>query len=513
MSIMTDIKDPYHELLAIARRLSVIRTAGGILQWDLETKMPPRGIQQRADQLALLDVLAHQTIVDDRVAKLLDVLTGERALASMSEVEKRNVHLMKKAYNEEAALPEELVKAISEQSAITVDKWKKAKAAKDFSLYRPELERMLQLRKESATILRDAKGMGSDYDALLDIFEPGMSAERISEVFTEMRDGLVGIIDRAAASGTEPDLSIVSRRVPVEMQQDIGKAAMSFIGYRTDGPDAAGRLDETEHPFTLGYYDDVRITTHYYEDRFMSSLFSVLHEGGHALYEEALPREWIHQPVGNPCSYGIHESQSRFVENMIGRSPEFLSHMLPRLRSMSGSALDGVSEKDFILAVNAVVPSKVRIEADEVTYGLHIIIRFELEKEIMAGRLSVDELPQAWNERYDEYLGVEVRDDSEGVMQDTHWAGGSLGYFPSYALGNLYGGMFLRKMDRDVPDWRSSIARGEYAPVRSWLAEKVHSKGNLYDPAELVKAVTGESLRVEPFIDYLDGKIRAIYGY
>lgn len=335
---MSDVQECYRELLAIAKRLSVIRSAGGILQWDLETKMPPRGIRQRAEELALLDVLAHQTIADSKVGKLLDRLTGERAQASMDEVQKRNVHLMKKAYDEEAALPEELVEAISKQSAITVDQWKKAKAARDFGPYRQELDRMFQLRKESAAILRDAKGAGSDYDALLDIFEPGMPADRISAVFSEMRDGLRAIIDRAASSGTRPDLSIMSRRVPVEMQREISRAAMSFIGYQTEGEDAGGRLDETEHPFSLGYYDDVRITTHYYEDRFMSSLFSVLHEGGHALYEQALPREWIYQPVGSSCSYGIHESQSRFVENMVGRSPEFLSHMLPRLRTLSGNA-------------------------------------------------------------------------------------------------------------------------------------------------------------------------------
>lgn len=510
---MSDVQEYYQELLAIAKRLSVIHSAGGILQWDLETKMPSRGIGQRAEELALLDVLAHQTMADPKVGELLDRLTNERSLASLDEVQRRNVHLMKKAYDEEAALPEKLVEAIAKQSAITVDQWKRAKAAKDFSLYRRDLEKMFQLRKESAALLRDAKGAGSDYDALLDIFEPGIPADRISEVFGEMRDGLMGIIDRAASSGTVPDLSIMSRRVPVEMQYEISRAAMAFIGYQTEGPDAAGRLDETEHPFTLGYYDDVRITTHYYEDRFMSSLFSVLHEGGHALYEQALPREWIYQPVGSACSYGIHESQSRFVENMIGRSPEFLSHVLPRLRSMSGNALDGVSERDFILAVNAVVPSKIRTEADEVTYGLHIIIRFELERDIMAGRLSVDELPQAWNEKYREYLGMEIAHDSEGVMQDTHWAGGSLGYFPSYALGNLYGGMFLRKMERDVPEWRDAVARGEYAPVRSWLAGNVHSRGNMYDPAELVKVVTGRTLEVEPFISYLDGKIGAIYGY
>ncbi|HOK27394.1 MAG TPA: hypothetical protein PLI21_00020 [Methanomassiliicoccaceae archaeon] len=513
MTNMRDLQDKYADLLAIAKRLSVIGSAGAILHWDLETKMPPKGIRQRSEQLALLEVIAHQTLVDPRVGMLLDALTKEHALASMDDVQKRNVHLMKKAYDEEVALPEELVEAIAKQSAITVDRWKKAKAAKDYSLYRPELDSMIQLRKESAAILRDVKGSRTEYDALLDIYEPGMTEGRISDVFTEMRDGLMRIMHSVASSDARPDLSIMKRRVPVEMQLGISKEAMSFIGYQTEGAEAAGRLDETEHPFTIGYYDDVRITTHYYEDRFMSSLFSVLHEGGHALYEQALPREWIYQPVGNTCSHGIHESQSRFVENIVGRSPEFLSYILPRLRSMTGGALDDLEERDFVLAVNAVMPSKIRIEADEVTYGLHIIIRFELEKDIMDGKLSVDELPQAWNEKYRRYLGVEVQHDSEGVMQDTHWAGGSIGYFPSYALGNLYGGMFLRKMETDVPDWKESVARGDFAPVRSWLADNVHSKGNLYDPADLVKVVTGKDLDVEPFIGYLDEKFGAIYGY
>jgi len=510
---MTPVQDSYQELIAIAKRLSVIRNAAGILQWDLETKMPAQGLQQRADELALLDVLAHQTLADPKVGALLDRIEKDSAFAQLDTLQQRNVALMRKGYTEESALPDELVEALAKQAAITVDTWKRAKVAKNFAMYRPELEKMLALRKESAAILKDAKGTKTDYDALLDIYEPGMPADRISEVFTEMRGGLIRVMEKVVSSGVRPDPTIMSRHVPVEAQRRISEAAMEFIGYQTTGEDAWGRLDETEHPFTLGYYGDVRITTHYYEDRFMSSLFSVIHEGGHAIYENNLPKEWIHQPIGDPCSFGIHESQSRFVENIIGRSPEFLSYMLPRLKRMTGEALNLVSEKDFVLAVNAVEPSKIRIEADEVTYGLHIIIRFELEKDIMAGRLAVDELPQAWNDKYRQYLGVEVEHDAEGVMQDTHWAGGSLGYFPSYALGNLYGGMFLRKMDRDVADWRDEIGKGNFTPVRNWLSENVHSKGKLYDPADLIKVVTGESLKVEPFISYLDQKFKAIYGY
>jgi len=286
---------------------------------------------------------------------------------------------------------------------------------------------------------------------------------------------------------------------------------MAFLGYQTSGPEAWGRLDETEHPFSNGYYTDVRVTTHYYENDFKSSLFSVLHECGHALYERNLPLEWMYQPIGSAVSFGIHESQSRFVENMVGRSPEFLTYMLPQRKKVTGKALAGVELDDFVKAVNVAERSKIRIEADELTYGLHIIIRFELERDILADKVTVDELPQAWNEKYSKYLGVEIENYSEGVMQDTHWAGASFGYFPSYALGNIYGGMFLEKMERDVPEWRSSVQEGDFTPVRSWLKENVHSKGNMYDPADLVKVVTGKGLNIKPFLEYLEQKVDLVY--
>lgn len=510
---MSSLQADYSELLVLSKKLTVLRTTSSIVQWDLETMMPPQGLEQRAEQLALLDIIGHQALADPRVGKLLDRIEKASDFESLGVEQKRNVHLMRKSFNEESKLPERLVEELAKQQAITVDKWKKAKAAKDFKIYRDDLERMFDLKKEAAVIMREVKGTHTDYDALLDIFEPGMTADRISEVFTEMRNGLIKVMNRIEASGTRPDLSIVSRRVPVSAQKRMSQAIMDFIHYPTSGPSAWGRLDETEHPFTTGYYGDVRITTHYYEDRFVSSLYSVMHEGGHALYDGGMNPEWKWQPIGSPSSYGIHESQSRFVENMVGRSPEFLAYLLPRIRKITGKAFLGVGMDDFAVAVNAVQPSKIRIEADEVTYGLHVIIRFELEKEIMTGRLSVDELPQAWDQKYLDYLGVKVKNDSEGVMQDTHWAGGAIGYFPSYALGNLYGGMFLRQMEKDLPEWRAGIRKGDFGPVRAWLANNIHSRGNLYDPADLVKVVTGEQLQVEPFISYLDEKFSAIYGY
>jgi carboxypeptidase Taq len=317
---------------------------------------------------------------------------------------------------------------------------------------------------------------------------------------------------KVEASSDKPDTSFLTRKVPVSAQRKLSELVMDFIGFETSGPNAWGRLDETEHPFTNGYYHDVRITTHYYENNFKSSLFSVLHEGGHALYEGGLPPQWIYQPIGSAASYGIHESQSRFVENMVGRSPECLSYLFPQRKRIGGKALAAGSLEDFVRAVNVSEPSKIRIDADEVTYGLHIIARFELERDIFAGKLTVDELPQAWNEKYSQYLGVEVEHDSEGVMQDTHWAGASFGYFPSYALGNIYGGMFLEKMSKDVPGWRELVQQGDFSPVRDWLRSNVHAKGNMYDPAELVKVVTGKALNIRPFLDYLKGKVRTVYG-
>jgi carboxypeptidase Taq len=510
---MTPILESYNELLSRSKKLVLLSSAISILHWDLETKMPPRGLEQRSEQLAVLDVMAHHELISPDVARMLDAIEGHKDVASLDSVQRRNVHLFRKAYDESARLPEQLVADLSKQAAITVGSWKKAKAAQDFKIYRSDLARMIELRGQAAEIMMQVKGTRTPYDALLDSYEPGMTADRVTEVFTGMKRGLMKVLHKIEGTGFRPDVSITERKVPIESQKHISKMAMDFVGYDTVGGNAGGRLDETEHPFSTGYYDDVRITTHYFEDRYTSSLFSVLHEAGHALYEQNQPAGWKYQPVGTAASYGIHESQSRFVENIVGRSPEFLRHMLPRLRTVTKGALEGVGLEQFVAAVNLVEPSRIRIEADEVTYGLHIIIRFEMERDLFSGKIGVDELPQVWVQKYKEYLGVDVPNDSEGVMQDTHWASGYYGYFPSYALGNIYGGMFLDKMKAELPHWKQDVERGDFTPVGAWLMQNVHSKGNLYDPADLVKVVTGKEMDIAPFIGYLDEKFSGIYGY
>jgi carboxypeptidase Taq len=509
----SNLKKSYDELLLKTKELAVLQSTTALVNWDMETKMPPKALNLRSQQIALLEVMGHKMLTAPALGATIEGIEKDAGYYELDKAQKRNVYLARKAYDEATKLPEELVFETAKQQTLTVGVWKKAKAAKDYKMFKPELKKMIELRGKAADILMKVKGTKTPYDALLDAFESKMTADKITKVFDEMRVGLMGVMKRVEKSGYKPDTDLLSRPVPIPVQEKISEAAMDFIGYDTKSPDAGGRLDTTEHPFTTGYYDDVRITTHYHEDRWASSLYSVLHEGGHALYEQGLPHDWMYLPIGTAASFGIHESQSRFIENMVGRSPEFLAYMLPKLKKIVGKPLRGVKLRDFVGAVNVVEPSKIRIEADEVTYGLHIIIRFEMERDIFSGKLKVDELPHAWNEKYDKYLGVEIKNDSEGVMQDTHWASGYYGYFPSYALGNIYGGMFLKKLKKDEPAWKKELKKGNFQPVKKWMVENVHQKGDLYDPADLVKEVTGENLTVKPFINYLEKKYAKIYGF
>lgn len=508
-----DLEGFYADLMGRAKELLILQSMGSIVQWDMETKMPPRGIGLRSQQLALLQKIGHRMLTDPENGRLIERIVSHPGYEGLSQVQRRNVHLAKKDYDEATKLPEELVVETARQRAVAIDTWKKAKAARDYGMFKPELGKIFELKAKAADILMGVKRTATPYDALIDLFEPGMTTETISKVFGGMRKGLVEIIEKCRDAPKQPDASLLKRSVPLGTQRRISEALADVMGYDIKSKQAGGRIDETEHPFTTGYYDDVRITTHYHEEKFYASIFSVIHEGGHALYEQDLPREWMYQPVGSASSYGIHESQSRFFENIVGRSPEFWRYFLPKLKAMAGKALSDVGLEKFVQAINQVEPSKIRTEADEVTYGLHIIIRFEMERDMFAGKLNMDELPEAWNEKYMKYLGVEVEHDSEGVMQDTHWAGGSFGYFPSYALGNIYGGMMLEKMDEDLPDWRERVAAGSLSEVKGWLVENVHKYGNLYDPAELIRVVTGKSLTIKPFLRYLEDKYSRLYGY
>jgi carboxypeptidase Taq len=503
----------YKHLIDKAKDLAIFQSTEGLVNWDMETKMPPKGIKLRSQQLALLSRIEHKMNTDPETGALLEEIVRHPKYDRLDNVQKRNVHLIKKQYDEQTKLPEELVVEIAKQEAITVDVWKKAKEAKNFSMFKPELEKLVELKKKSAEILMGVKGTATPYDALIDIFEPKMTTKTITKVFDELRTGLVSLLRKCENATKQPNTSILKRKVPIDIQCKISKALTEFVEYDVESKEAGGRIDETEHPFTTGYYDDVRITTHYYENYFASSMFSVLHEAGHAIYEQNLNREWIFQPVGTACSSGFHESQSRFVENIIGRSHEFWVYFLPKLKEIAGNSLSDVDLETFVRAVNQVKPSKIRVEADEVTYCLHIIIRFNIERDLFAGKIMAKELPDVWNQSYTDYLDVKVENDSEGVMQDTHWASGSYGYFPSYALGNIYSGQILVTMEKDMPNWRKQIEKGNFDIMKNWLVKNVHNYGNLYDPQELIRKIAGKELDVKPYLNYLNDKYSKLYGF
>ena len=503
----------YKKLMEKVKDITILQSAQSIISWDMETMMPPKGIGLRSQQLALLSRMEHKMNTDPEIGNLLSKIQKHPEHDKLDQVQKRNIYLTQKRYDEQTKLPEQLVSEIAKQSALTIDIWKKAKAAKDYSMFRPELDKLLELEKKAAEILMEVKKTKTPYDAFIDIFEPKMTASTLTKIFDELKQGLISILHKCEKAPMQPDKSILKHKVPVEVQRKIAKALVEFVGYDVASKEAGGRIDETEHPFTTGYYDDVRITTHYYEDKFNSSIFSVLHEAGHALYEQNLKKTWMYEPVGNGASMGFHESQSRTVENIIGRSHEFWTYFLPKLKEITGTLLPDMQLEKFVHAINQVGPSKIRVEADEVTYGLHIIIRFNIERDLFADKITVKELPELWNQSYKNYLGLNIENDSEGVMQDTHWAGGAFGYFPSYSLGNIYSGQLLETMQKTLPDWQNQVSKGEFAEIRSWLTRNVHNAGNLYDPEDLIKRITGKELSVTPYLNYLTEKYSKLYGF
>ncbi len=502
----------YKELLSKIEDISVLVTAEGIIHWDMETMMPPGAVEQRSMQLSLLTRINHQMSTNPKIGNLLSAIQANPEFELMRQAEKRNVYLINKSYREQTSLPEKLVAEIAKQEAITVNVWKKAKSQKNFSVFKPSLQKLLDLSFEASEILMKVKETKTPYEALIDNFEPKMTASTITSTFNKLQSGLKQLINKIQSSESKPETSILRQPVPIENQRQIAHLLTHALGYDTSSPEARGRIDETEHPFTEGYYDDVRITTHYYSNNFASSIFSVLHESGHAKYEQNLNPKWKFQPIGSPCSFGIHESQSRFYENIIGRSKEFWMGLTPKIKKIAPS-LSNLEVDKFVKAINKVELSKIRIEADEVTYNLHIVVRFEIERDLFSGKIKVDELPEIWNQKYADYLGIKVQDDSEGVMQDTHWASGLYGYFPSYALGNIYSGQILAALNKDMPEWRIELAKGKLNQPNGWLKKHVQCQSNLYEPEELIKKATGKNLNCEAFMSYLNEKYGAIYGF
>lgn len=499
-------------LVALDREHSLVAHIAALVAWDQETYMPPKAIEERAEQLALLEGLAHEKAVDPELGRLMEALGSTGANPggdpSLAPEERAYLRVLRRAYDLETKLPADLVTELARTTSLAQGAWVEAKKAKDFSKFAPHLEKLVELKKRQAACLGPGK---KPYDVLLDLFEPGTTEESIAKVFAALRKDLVAILGKIR-SRPQVDDSCLRRPCSEADQRAISEWLMELLAYDC----SRGRLDTTAHPFTttLGT-DDVRITTRFIEDFFPSSMFSTIHEGGHALYElglappEALSRTRLHEAA----SMAVHESQSRMWENVVGRSKGFWKRNYAKLQELSGGTLRGVDLETFWKAINKVEPSFIRTEADEVTYGLHVILRFELESELLSGRLQVKDVPAAWNAKMKELLGVTPPDDAKGCLQDVHWSAGLFGYFPSYSLGNLYAAQFWDKMGAEVPRLEERIEEGELGHVLSWLRAKIHAPAAAYLPTELVEKVTGAPLDARHFVKYLEEKYAKVYGF
>ena len=472
-----------------------------LLEWDQQVTMPPRGTAQRGAQMAALAGLIHSRLTDAALGDLIAALEGR---ADLGEDQRADVREARRARDRAVKIPAALVTARAEACALAQATWVEARRTNDFGLFRPHLEKVLDLTRQMALAI----GSPDPYDALLDEYEPGMTAAALRDVFGGLRPRLTALLERIQGASRRPDSAILKRPCPVAAQEVFCRRLMADQGYDL----SAGRLDVSVHPFTSGTFGDVRITTRYDERWLPGALFGLLHEAGHAIYEQGLDPARYRDPAGVPCSLGIHESQSRFWENLIGRSRPFWRHYHPLLKEAFPGTFDDVTDEDFYRAVNTVAPSLIRVEADEVTYNLHIILRFELEVLLVAGELAVADLPGAWNERMRAYLGLTPPTDALGVLQDIHWSSGAIGYFPTYALGNLYATQFMERLRTDLPDLDERLARGELAPVKAWLNGKIHRAGRRWLAPELCERVTGRPLSPEPALAYLEAKYAAIYA-
>jgi carboxypeptidase Taq len=494
----------------IDREVCHLERAAAVLQWDQETYLPPQGVEDRAEQLALLEGIAHGRLIQAETGRLLEALGSTTAQPRGDEalppVERDFCRVLRRAYDRAVKLPPELVADIARAEGLSQAAWVQARREDNFAAFVPHLKAMIGFARRKAECWGAAGG--GVYDALLDIHEPGMTAAAIAALFGPLGERLSALI-RKIGGRPQPEASFLDRDYDAALQARYNRELMERLGFDF----RRGRLDISAHPFTttLGF-DDVRITTRYSPRNVLSGVFSTIHESGHAFYELNISPELRGSSLANGVSMGIHESQSRLWENVIGRGRAFWTGQYPRFKALFPEQLGGVDAAAFYRGLNRVYPSLIRVEADEVSYGLHIILRFELEKRLFAGDLAVEDLPGAWRGMMKELLGLEPETDAEGVLQDVHWSMGAFGYFPSYSLGNLYGLQFWKKLREDLPDVDASIAGGKFGDIQAWLREKIHRWGSRLDPAELLRAVTGESLSIHPFLDYIEAKYTELYG-
>ena len=496
------IEEARKALQDLQAKMSAYGHAMSSISYDGMTGAPSGTASNRGQTLGILGEEMYKLSTGAETVALLEFLDANKA--ALDAAEQRQVYLLLKDIRQMQKIPMEEYVAYQRLLVEADDVWHTAKDTSDFALFAPILEQVFAAHIRFAGYIAPEK---TPYDYWLGEYEDGLTMEICDRFFAGVRERLVPLLQRVAAA-PQVDDSVIRGEFPEKAQEELAYWLMDVIGLDK----ANVGLATTEHPFTtsLGSHLDERITTHYYPDNFTSSMFSVIHEGGHALYDTGSRDEYAYTVLDGGVSMGIHESQSRFYENILGRSRAFSDFIFPKLQELFPS-LRGYSAQDYYRAINRVEPSLIRIEADEVTYCLHVMVRYELEKRVMAGQLAVRDLPGEWNRLYKEYLGVDVPDDKRGVLQDSHWSGGNIGYFPSYALGSAYGAMFLEKM-RETVDVEACLTKGDLRPINAWNREHIWQHGSLYKPDELLRRVLGKPFSPEAYLDYLEAKVRDVYG-
>ncbi len=514
---MSSVAHPAHytDLCKLLTQVGTITSISHLLNWDQETYMPPAAAAQRAEQIAFISALAHEKATSRDIGDLIGTCELDRSLNSIaSSPESRNIREMRRDYDHATRIPTDLVADLARTGSQAQEVWKEAREKSDFALFEPWLEKMISRTRRKAEYLGVPPG-GELYDALLDQYEPGATAKQIEGIFTPLAARLSALVKELNASGKKPSDAPLNVTIPAAQQHEVGQFVLRAMGFDFE----AGRLDTTAHPFCSGIAaGDTRLTTRYREQHWSDALYGTMHEGGHGLYDQGLPKRppLLGTPLSSDISLGIHESQSRMWENFVGRGREFWQWLLPHARKMTASAdgrspLDGFTPDQVYSAVNTATPSLIRVEADEATYNLHVLIRFNIERGLISGAIKVRDLPGEWNAAYKKYLGMDVPDARRGCLQDVHWAFGLIGYFPTYTLGNLYCAQLWETINHQIPDLSAHMSRGDFIPLKQWLNINIHAHGKRYRAGELCEMLTGKPLGADPLLRHLEGKLRPIY--
>lgn len=490
----------------LVRRLEEIARLNGVLNtiaWDQEVMMPAGAADARAKQIAALAGIIHERMTNPALGECLDEL--EALSNDFDKIELCNIREARRSFNLMTRIPNDLVQALAELGSRGHTIWVQARKKNEFSVFAPVLKEFLKLKKEWAAC---AYPDMSPYDANIDLFERGTSSAEISVIFEQLKEALIPLIHEINNHSYQPDTSFLKGHFPVEKQEALARKISKDIGFQFE----KGRMDVSVHPFCGGSHPtDVRITTRYNENDFVESLYAVIHETGHALYEQGRMLQFADQPVSESLTMAIHESQSLFWERMVAQSREFCTHYFETICEAFPGNLKRATVDTFYQAINACKPGFIRVEADELTYPLHVILRFEIEKDLFEGGITVNDLPEVWNEKMVTYLGIKPPSDTLGVLQDSHWSSGAFGYFPSYTLGAIYACQFYKAMVNELPDTEKNIESGNFKPIKDWLNEKIHRQGRRFSPQELVLRITGESLNPQSLIHYLRTKYSALY--